>query len=102
MQNNSLIGNLVSTPELNTSGENPWTKIRVAVSDVDTLFVDVFFSGKTAEQIAQYLEKGRQVYVEYRLRNNEYTKDNVKIKTLDLYGTKCVFLNKKEVSSNEN
>lgn len=96
MQNNSLIGNVVADPVLNTSGKEPYTKLRVAVSDADTLFVDVFFSGKLAEQIAQYLNKGRQVYVEYRLKNNEFIKDNVKIKTLDLYGSKCTFLGKAE------
>lgn len=92
MQLNSLIGNLVTTPVLNKA-ENPWTKIRVAAEEgKDTLFVDIFFSGKVAEQICQYLEKGRTVYVEYIIKNAEYTKDNVKVKSFDFYGKRCDFI----------
>lgn len=96
MQNNSLIGNLVATPVLN-KGEKPWTKIRVACETLgDTLWVDIFYSGKLAEQIAQYLEKGRQVYVEYTIKNAEYEKNGVKVKTFDFYGTRCEFLGQRK------
>ncbi|HRA10065.1 MAG TPA: single-stranded DNA-binding protein [Chitinophagaceae bacterium] len=94
MQNNSIIGNLVKKPILNKGANGPWTKIRVAENETsdETLYVDVFYSGKLAEQITQYLDKGRGVYVEYRLKNGKYTKDGIEINTIDLYGTKCIFL----------
>lgn len=92
MQFNSLIGNVVATPVLN-KGKNPWTKIRVAAEEVDeTLFADVFFSGRLAEQICQYVEKGRTVYIQYTIKNTEYEKDGVKVRSFDFYGKKCDFL----------
>lgn len=99
MQQNNLIGNVVNSPTLNTTGENKWTKLRVAAEEGgDTLFVDVFFSGKLAEQICQYLEKGRSVFVQYRIKNSEYTKDGVSLKTYDFYGTRCDFLGSKKTN----
>lgn len=96
MNKGLLIGNVVATPELK---QNPvsglaYTKLRVAVNtSKDTLFVDVFFSGRQAEIICQYLTVGRSVAVEYRLANNEYEKDGVKYRSLDLYGLNFEFLN---------
>ena len=96
MQFNSLIGNIVATPTLN-KGDNPWTKLRVAAEEgPETLFVDVFFSGKLAEQICQYMEKGRTVYIQYTIKNGEYVKDNVRVKSFDFYGKKCDFLGSKK------
>lgn len=96
MQFNSLIGNIVATPTLN-KGDTPWTKLRVAAEENGkTLFVDVFFSGKLAEQICQYMEKGRTVYIQYTIENGEYVKDNVKVKSFDFYGKKCDFLGSKK------
>jgi single-stranded DNA-binding protein len=92
MQQNSLVGNVVANPVLN-KGDNPWTKLRVAAEEgPNTLFLDIFFSGKLAEQICQYLEKGRTVYVQYTIKNGEYVKDNVKVKSFDFYGSRCDFL----------
>ena len=92
MQQNSLVGNVVVNPVLN-KGDNPWTKLRVAAEEgANTLFLDIFFSGKLAEQICQYLEKGRTVYVQYTIKNGEYVKDNVRVKSFDFYGSRCDFL----------
>lgn len=96
MNKGFLVGNVVATPELkqNPSSGLAYTKLRMAVnSSKDTLFVDVFFSGRQAEIICQYLTTGRSVLVEYRLGNNEYEKDGVKYRSLDLYGLNFEFLN---------
>jgi single-stranded DNA-binding protein len=99
MQSNLLIGNVVADPVLNTSKETPYTKLRIAVNSrkkEETLFVDIFYSGKTAEQICQYLTKGRLVSVTFNIKNNKYTKDGVEVHTFDFYGNDCVFLDRKE------
>lgn len=98
MQLNTLIGNVVATPVLNKDkSKNPWTKIRVAATEMDdTLFVDIFFSGKLAEQICQYVEKGRSVYVQYAIKNTKYEKDGVEVRSFDFYGKKCIFLGNKK------
>lgn len=102
MQRGTLIGNLTQTPELKSNQNGPWTKLRMAINQAaETLYVDVFFSGRDAEILCQYMEKGRQIYVEYRLVNNTYEKEGVKIKTLDLYGTQFEFLSSKGKNDNE-
>ena len=49
--------------------------------------------GKTAENIGQYLEKGRQAYVEGRLENREWTdKDDIKRYTMEVVVENIQFL----------
>lgn len=103
MNKGFLLGNVVATPELKQNGSGlAYTKLRVAVnSSKDTLFVDVFFSGRQAEIICQYLTVGRGVLVEYRLGNNEYEKDGVKYRSLDLYGLNFDFVSAGKGKENE-
>lgn len=73
-----LIGNLTRDPELRyTPKQTAVTEIGLAVNrryrvDNDlreeTTFVDITFWGQQAETISKYLEKGRPIYVEGRLR----------------------------------
>ena len=74
-----LMGNLTRDPELRfTTSGNPVTNLRIAINRVytdgggekkeETCFVTVVVWGKQAESCAEYLSKGRPVFVEGRLR----------------------------------
>ena len=89
-----LIGNLGNDPEVRyTQGGQAVTELRMATTEQwadkegqkqeRTEWHSVQVWGKTAEHCAQYLAKGRSVYVEGRLESREYAdKDGVKRKWL--------------------
>jgi single-strand DNA-binding protein len=77
------MGNLVRDPELRvTPGGLAICKFSVAtsrqvrqtdgVNKEETTFVDVESFGKTAETVAKFFQKGRPIFVEGRLRVNEW------------------------------
>jgi single-strand DNA-binding protein len=78
----TLIGNLGADPEVKfTQNGNAVSNLRLACNErkkegdnwVDhTEWVDIVVFGKTAENCAQYLAKGRQVYVEGRLQTRKW------------------------------
>ena len=75
-----LIGNLTADPEVRTTPRgNSLTELRLAVNRVnngpnegerreETTFLDVTCWGRTGEIAAQYLSKGRPVFIEGRLQ----------------------------------
>lgn len=71
-----IIGNLTADPEVRTSisnADNKCTVLRLAVnrqthSGKETTFLDVTCWGRTGEVAAQYLHKGRPVFIEGRLK----------------------------------
>lgn len=77
-----LIGNLTRDPELRyTPKQTAVTEVGLAVNrryrvDNDlreeTTFVDVTFWGAQAETISKYLEKGRPIYIEGRLKYDSW------------------------------
>lgn len=78
-----LAGNLCATPELKyTPSGTAVSTLRLAVNSQwrdnkgekhdRVLFIDVVCWGKTAENAAEYLEKGSKVLVEGELRMNEW------------------------------
>ena len=90
-----LVGNLGNDPETKyTQGGMAVTTLSVATTtsrkDRDGNFQDktewhrVKLFGKTAEVAAEYLKKGRQVYIEGRLEYGSYEKDGVKHYTTDI------------------
>lgn len=92
-----LVGNLGGDPETRyTAGGSAITTIKVATSEswkdkntgenVDkTEWHRVKFFGRLAEIAGEYLKKGRQVYVEGKLRTDSYTdKDGVQRYTTDI------------------
>lgn len=102
-----LIGNLGQDPKVHTTQSNSIvTQLSVATSrrvkQADGQYADetewhrVTCFGKTAEVARDYLAKGRQVYIEGRLRTRKYTdKDNTEkyvteiiCETLKLLGRK--------------
>ena len=84
MNNIVVIGNLVANPELKyipNSGKAVSTFTVAVKRDFakegmqDTDFIPVEVWGKTAENCANYLEKGRKVGVQGSIRIEKYTKD---------------------------
>jgi single-strand DNA-binding protein len=77
-----LVGNLGKDPEVRyVQSGNAVCTLRLAVTerrkDGDnwkdhTEWMDVVTFGKTAENAGQYLQKGRQIYVEGRLQTKQY------------------------------
>lgn len=82
-----LIGNLGRDPEVRfTQAGMALTRLNLAVGERQkdgdgwkdhTEWVTVAVFGKTAELCGEYLAKGRQVYVEGKLRTRSYEKDGV-------------------------
>ncbi len=79
-----LVGNLTRDPELkHISSGNPVTELSLAVNrtwtdrntnqrNEETTFVDVTCWGRTAEIACEYLQKGRPVLVEGRLKLDQW------------------------------
>lgn len=74
-----MMGRLAHTPEVK-DGETKVARMRLAVGrdikgkdGVDCDFFDVTAFGRTAEFCGTYLTKGRQIVVEGRLQNRQYT-----------------------------
>lgn len=92
-----VLGNIGADPETRyTPSGTAITSIRVATSESwkdkttgeqqeRTEWHRIEFFGRLAEIAGEYLKKGRQVYVEGKLRTDEYEKDGVK-----RYSTKII------------
>lgn len=83
----TLLGNLGADPELqDTKGKTEVCRLRVATThgvkkkdgtwENETEWHSVVLFGKTAVNASQHLEKGRQVYIEGRLRTTKYKDKN--------------------------
>jgi len=90
-----LVGNLGADPEMRyTAGGTAVCRLRIATSrnftdkqgnrQEETAWHRVDAWGKLAEICGQYLSKGRQVYIEGRLKYGSYEKDGVKHYTTDI------------------
>lgn len=99
----TIIGNLGQKPELKyiPSGQ-PVCNFSVAVNEQwkskdgekqeRTEWFRVQAWGKLGENCAQYLDKGRQVYIEGRLQTREYEKDGEKKYSTELVASEVKFL----------
>jgi single-strand DNA-binding protein len=77
-----LIGRLTKDPEMRyTPSGTAVTKLRMAVNHtyrakeekkVEVLFIDVSVFGKGAETVKQYTAKGRELFIEGRLQQDEW------------------------------
>ena len=91
-----LVGNLGADPETRyTPGGAAITSIRIATSEAwkdkqtgeqqeRTEWHRVKFFGRLAEIAGEYLKKGSQVYIEGKLRTEEWEKDGVKRYSTDV------------------
>ncbi len=105
-----LMGNLTRDPELRYSSSGaPVTNMSMAVNNAytdksgekkeDTLFIRVAVFGKAAEASAQYLFKGSPVFVEGRLKFNEWTTEQgEKRNSIEVVARNVQFLGKKDSS----
>lgn len=99
-----LVGNLGRDPELRytpqgtpvcsfTLATNEKRKDRAGESQDVTTWFRVTLWGRQAETASQYLSKGRPVYVEGRLRVEEWTdKDGKQRHTLEVHATDMQFI----------
>lgn len=98
-----LVGNLGKDPEVRyVQSGNAVCTLRLAVTerrkDGDqwkdhTEWMDVVTFGKTAENAGQYLQKGRQVYVEGRLQTRNYKdKEGVEKWRTEVVANQLLFL----------
>lgn len=89
-----IVGNLGRDPEVRfTQGGAAVCNLSVAVGERvkkgeawedHTEWFRVVVFGKTAENAGQYLQKGRQVYIEGKLRQREYEKDGQKQRSTEV------------------
>jgi single-strand DNA-binding protein len=105
-----LMGNLTRDPELRYSSSGaPVTNMSIAVNNSytdksgerkeDTLFIRVAVFGKQAETTAQYLFKGSPVFVEGRLKLNEWTTEQgEKRNSIEVVARNVQFLGKRDSS----
>ncbi len=106
-----LIGNLTRDPEIR------YTPSGVAVATVpiavnsryrqgnemreETLFIDAVVFGKQAESCTQYLNKGRMVLVEGRLRERRWEYEGQKKSKFEVIANNIRFLSKKEYAESQ-
>ncbi len=98
----TIVGNLGADPEMRNTQGGPVCNLRVATTEKwksrdgnmqeRTEWHSVTVWGNQAEACAQYLSKGRQVYVQGRLQSREYEKDGVTRKVWDIVANKVQFL----------
>ena len=97
-----LVGRLTKKPELReTKNGNYVTNLDVATEKTFegkkmTTFHRVTVWGKTAENCAKYLEKGREIYIEAEVQNRTSEKDGVKQYHIDLVAQVVQFLGGKD------
>jgi len=99
----TFIGNLGQKPELKqTANGKPWTRLSVGVTEswknangekqIETEWVSVSVFGLQAENVVKYLDKGRQVYVEGKMKTDSYEKDGVKKYSTNIVANNVLFL----------
>jgi len=99
----TFIGNLGQKPELKqTANGKPWTRLSVGVTEswknangekqTETEWVSVSVFGLQAENVVKYLDKGRQVYVEGKMKTDSYEKDGVKKYSTNIVANNVLFL----------
>ena len=101
-----LIGNLGKDPSMRyTANGQAVTEFSMAMSErftsngqqqERTEWANIVVWGGQAEACAQYLAKGRQVYVEGRLQTRNYEKDGIKHWRTEVIASEVKFLGNKQ------
>ena len=106
-----IIGNIGTDPEMRfTPNGNPVTSFRIATSRIyttpegerkqETEWFDVVTWNRLAEQCNQFLSKGRQAYVEGRLRTRTWEgQDGLKHSRIEIIANKVLFLDKRPLAT---
>lgn len=99
-----LVGNLTRDPELRyTPSGSPVSRFSIAINRVYTTnsgekkeevdFIPIVVWGKQAENCSQYLNKGRSVLIDGRLRQSSWeTKEGEKRYTIEVIAQRVQFL----------
>jgi single-strand DNA-binding protein len=98
-----LVGNLGRDPEVSYTGTGtPVARLNLATTRTyqnkqqekveETEWHRISVWGKQAENCQKYLSKGRQVYIEGRLRTSEYEQDGVKKYSTEIVANIVQFL----------
>jgi len=104
-----LIGNLGKDPELQYTQSGmavahfplatteTFTDKNTGDKKEDVTWHNVTLFGKMAETLTQYLDKGKQIYVEGKIRNSSYDdKDGIKRYKTEVIANNIVLLGKKD------
>lgn len=100
-----LVGRITAKPELRYTGGNvPYTRFSLAVNrnftnsqgEREADFINVIVWRRQAENVVNYLDKGRQISVEGRIQTGSYTaQDGSKRYTTDVVADNVQFLDSK-------
>lgn len=101
-----LLGRLAQDPEIRyTQNGTAVASFDLAVSvyskeqNVPPDYIPIVCWGKKAEFVDQYLEKGRQIVVEGRIKTHKYTdKEGKNRKSVDVYASNIFFADSKKDS----
>ncbi|HHN65720.1 MAG TPA: single-stranded DNA-binding protein [Nitrospirae bacterium] len=104
-----FVGNLTRDPELRYSPQGTAVATlglavnsRVKQGDEykdETLFIDIIVFGKQAENVTQYLSKGRGVIVEGRLRERRWEYEGQRRSKFEVIASTVRFLPRREVAA---
>ena len=95
------IGNLTQDPSTKEVGEYSVTTFGLAINDViyknkektkQVTVLDIETWGRQAENCAKYLEKGKKILVEGKIKMNSWEKDGKKFNKLFCVADKVVFM----------
>ena len=104
----TLLGRLAQDPELrHTQSNTPVTSFDLAVpvysrgeQELPPDYIPVVCWNKTAEFVVNYLEKGRQIVVEGRIKARKYTdKDGNNRKAVEVHATSIYFADSKKAGA---
>lgn len=107
MNNVNLIGRTTRDPELKyTQGGMAVTRFTLAINRIgkkdEADFINIVCFNKVAENVANYISKGKLVGVEGRIQTGSYTnKEGQKIYTTDILANNIEFLEKGEKANND-
>lgn len=98
-----LAGRLTRDPELRYTGSgtavttlgvacNRRFKSRDGADREEVLYINVVGWGKTAENCANYLSKGRPIFVEGRLQSRQWERDGQKRTTIEVVADRVQFM----------
>lgn len=102
-----MIGRVGRKPEAKDSKNgNKYSQFSIVVDSFGagqkkSQWIDITVFGKTAENCAEYLDKGSIVAVEGSLQIDEYEKDKVKHKKAYILGSRVTFISSKQSGQNQ-
>ena len=95
------IGNLTQDPSTKEVGEYSVTTFGLAINDVvyknkektkQVTFIDIETWGRQAENCSKYLEKGKRVLIEGKIKMNSWEKDGKKFNKLFCVADRVTFM----------